>query len=78
MPNKPKFFVIQSQPVHTKNPGAINPEFKIQMMNNGISINICSICFNTKQKKKKTNYLGFILFSRKNDFPLMQKDTSFK
>lgn len=31
-----------------------------------------------KKKEKKTNYLGFILFSRKNDFPLMQKDTSFK
>lgn len=33
---------------------------------------------NQKKKEKKTNYLGFILFSRKNDFPLMQKDTSFK
>lgn len=33
---------------------------------------------NPKKKEKKTNYLGFILFSRKNDFPLMQKDTSFK
>lgn len=30
------------------------------------------------KKRKKTNYLGFILFSRKNDFPSMQKDTSFK
>lgn len=29
---KPKFFVIQSQPVHTKIAGAINPEFKLQMM----------------------------------------------
>lgn len=33
---------------------------------------------NQNKKEKKTNYLGFILFSRKNDFPLMQKDTSFK
>lgn len=33
---------------------------------------------NKKKKGEKTNYLGFILFSRKNDFPLMQKDTSFK